>query len=286
MKKTILLALLVCLFLSACSTAESKATATSPAITTGAASTAAPATATQAPETTAPAYRTNEKGPFDDEHYEIGAKALAAIDDYLDGKEFLSVTSMLLSSCYDDIAALPDLPESDPLYAGNDFVRTYVFLAKVDFGMQMSDFETKKYEDRNYLAAAIGEPARDFTAAAQSNDDASLRKFLDGLVSALNDAEGDTLYYYSIDEDDVFFTISMPSFDPVYEILDSLSADDLASAREIAREFVAGDFAKDLVEQIHSHSGASMSVYITLGCTHGICMASHDLTVFMDELKK
>lgn len=286
MKKTILLVLLVCLFLAACSTAESKAPATSPAITTGAASTAAPAASTQAPETTAPAYRTNEKGPFDDEHYEIGAKALAAIDDYLDGKEYLSVTSMLLSSCYDDIAALPDLPESDPLYAGNDFVRAYVFLAKVDFGMQKSDFETKKYEDRNYLAAAIGEPTRDFTAAAQSDDDASLRKFLDGLVSSLNDAEGDTLYYYSIEDDGVFFTISMPAFDPVYESLDSLSADDLASARKIALDFVSGDFAKDLVEQIHSHGGASMSVYITLGCTHGICMASRDLTVYMDELKR
>jgi hypothetical protein len=286
MKKTILLALLVCLLLSACSNAKSSASDSSTAIPTEAAEPVAPVTASQIPETTSPAYRTNEKGPFDDEHYEIGAKALAVIDDYLDGKKSLPAASMLLSSCYDDIAALPDLLESDPLYAGNDFVRAYVFLAKVDFGMQMSDFETKKYEDRNYLAAAIGEPARNFTAAVQSNDDAALRKFLDGLVSTLNDAEGDTLYYYSIDEDDVFFTISMPSFDPVYESLDSLSADDLASAREIDREFVAGDFAKDLVEQIHSHGGASMSVYITLGCTHGICMASHDLTVFMDELKK
>lgn len=122
--------------------------------------------------------------------------------------------------------------------------------------------------------------------ASPQDDEKQLRTFLDGLVSALNNAQGDNLYYYSIEDDGVFFTISIPAFDPVYESLDSLSADDLASARKIALDFVSGDFAKDLVNQIHSHGGASKSVYITLGCTHGICMASRNLHVFMDELKR
>ena len=259
------------------------------------ASTAAPAPATtSAPETTAapataaptePAHK-NERGPFDEEHYHIGLRALQAVDGYLDGTLTLSEANRTLSSCYDEISALPELPESDPLYAGNDFVKSYVFLAQIDFEMQMSDFPTKKYEDRNYLAAAIGEPARNFTAAVQSNDDAALRKYLDGLVSSLNNAKGDTLFYYSIDEDGVFFTVSMPAFDSIYDNLDSLSASDLSAARNIALDFVSGEFAEDLIAHIRANGGASKSVYITLGCSRGICMASRDLSVFMDELKR
>lgn len=250
------------------------------------ASTAAPAPATTDAPTTAvptePAHM-NEKGPFDEEHYRIGFRALQALDSYFDGKLTASEVDRALSSCYDEISALPELSESDPLYAGNDFVRSYVFLAKIDFDLQMSDFATKKYEDRNYLAAAIGEPEKEFSA---SDDEAQLQAYLDGLVAALNDVDGDTLHYYSLSEDGVFYTISMPAFDSIYDNLDSLPASDLAAARNIALDFVSGEFAEDLIAHIRANGGASKSVYITLGCSRGICMASRDLSVFMDELKR
>lgn len=249
-------------------------------------STAAPAPATtDAPTTAAPTEPThiNEKGPFDEEHYQIGLRALQALDSYLGGKTMITEAKQVLSSCYDEIAALPELSEFDPLYAGNDFVRSYVFLAKIDFDLQMSDFATKKYEDRNYLAAAIGEPEKDFSA---SDDEAHLQTFLDGLVAALNDSDADTLYYFSISEDGVFFTISMPEFDSIYDNLDSLPASDLSRARNIALDLVSGEFAEDLIAHIRANGGASKAVYIALGCSRGICMASRDLSVFMDELKR
>jgi hypothetical protein len=78
----------------------------------------------------------------------------------------------------------------------------------------------------------------------------------------------------------------MPDFDSIYENLSSLSASDLSSARKIALDLVSGEFAEDLISHIHANGGADKSVYITLGCAHGICMASCDLSVFMDELKR
>lgn len=256
------------------------------------ASTAAPApTTTAAPETTAapttaaptePAY-SNERGPFDEEHYQIGLRALRAVDGFLDGTLTISEVNRVLSSCYEEISALPELPESDPLYAGNDFVKSYVFLARIDFEMQMSDFSTKKYEDRNYLAAAIGEPERDFSA---SLGDEQLTSYLDALVDALNSSDGDTRYYYSLDDNGVYFTISMPAFDYYYVNLDSVSSDELASVREIALGFVSGEFAENLIKHIHENGEDSKPVYITLGCTYGICLSSLDGSVFIDNLKK
>lgn len=284
--KSLLVLLAFALLLSSCSSApdssgregspsSAAATQPPPALTAEAAP-----TTTEAPSEPA---RTNEKGPFDDAHYQIGLRALQAIDAYLDGTAQISSTCAELSKCYDDIRALPEIPASDPLAAGNDFVRAYVFLANVDFSAQSSDFSSKKYDDRNYLAAAIGESVKEFSA---SDDETQLRSFLDGLVAALNDSDGDTLYYYTVDEDGVFFTISMPALDPIYEALDTLPSSDLSAARKIALDFVSGDFAEDLVSHIRSNGGASKAVYITLGCSHGICMASRDLSVFMDELRR
>lgn len=122
--------------------------------------------------------------------------------------------------------------------------------------------------------------------AGPPDDDAQLKAYLDGLVAALNDVDGDTLHYYSLSEDGVFYTISMPAFDSICDNLDSLPASDLASARNIALDFVSGEFAEDLITHIRANGGASKSVYITLGCSRGICMVSRDLSVFMDELKR
>lgn len=294
MKRIKLLPLLLALLLlfSLLSGCASDSTPSGSAADQSPASTAAPApTTTAAPETTAfpttaaptePAH-TNERGPFDEEHYQIGLRSLQAVDGFLDGTLTISEVNRVLSSCYEEISALPELPESDPLYAGNDFVKSYVFLAQIDFEMQMPDFSTKKYEDRNYLAAAIGEPEKEFSAF---DDEAQLKAYLDGLVAALNDADGDTLHYYSLSEDGVFFTISMPAFDAIYDNLDSLPASDLSAARNIALELVSGEFAEDLIAHIRANGGASKAVYITFGCSRGICMASRDLSVFMDELKR
>ena len=124
------------------------------------------------------------------------------------------------------------------------------------------------------------------SVASASDNDQQLSSYLDGLVAALNDNENDNLYYYSLDDDGVFFTISMPAFDYFYLNLDSVSSSDLASARKIALDFVSGDFASDLIDHIRENGGATKSVYITLGCTYGICLSSRDLSVFIDNLKK
>lgn len=122
--------------------------------------------------------------------------------------------------------------------------------------------------------------------AGLPDDDAQLKAYLDGLVASLNDVDGDTLHYYSLSEEGVFYTISMPAFDSIYDNLDSLSASDLSSARNIALDLVSGEFAEDLIAHIRANGGASKAVYITLGCSRGVCMASCDLSVFMDELKR
>ena len=132
----------------------------------------------------------------------------------------------------------------------------------------------------------VSELSPSSVASAFVDDDKLLASYLDGLVAALNDPQGDNLYYYSLDENGVFFTISMPAFDYFLSNLDLLSASDLDAARKIALDFVSGSFAEDLISHIRTNGGASKSVYITLGCNRGICMCSRDLSVFIDNLKK
>jgi hypothetical protein len=124
------------------------------------------------------------------------------------------------------------------------------------------------------------------SSVAAGDDDAQLAAYLDGLVAALNDPQSDNLYYYSLDDNGVFFTISMPAFDYFILNLDLVSASDLDAARKIALDFVSGEFAEDLIARIRTNGGASKSVYITLGGNYGICMCSRDLFVFIDNLKK
>ena len=114
----------------------------------------------QAGETTASApvfSHYNEKGPFDDDHYNIAFRALYSIERYLTGDQvYASVLSLELRDCLDEIYRLPKTPKDDPLFAGNEFVRTYVFLASTDCSYHIGDFEKKIKEDRDLLAAAIG----------------------------------------------------------------------------------------------------------------------------------
>lgn len=254
------------------------------------ASTAAPAPATTAaPETTAapttaapaePAH-TNERGPFDEEHYQIGLRALQAVDGFLDGTLTISEVNRVLSSCYEEISALPELPESDPLYAGNDFVKSYVFLSQIDFEMQMSDFSTKKYEDRNYLAAAIGEPEKEFSAS--SSDAVDL--YLSGLFSELQKKFPDCTYLHTWSDGDLFIVMMIPDLDYYYENKDSLSAEERSTVKDVSHGYVAGSFAESIYNAVRDVGGEDFDVYLAITNSDGdTYCASRNLNLFLDPL--
>ena len=247
------------------------------------ATTAAPApVVTTLPETTSGPSHYNEKGPFDDAHYEIGLKALQAIDGYLDGDLTLSGVNKVLSECYNDLCELPELPETDPLAAGNDFVRSYVFLAQTDFYYQLSGFETKKYQDRNYLAAAIGEPEKDFSPVFSTE---AVNAFLDDAFASLRETFPDSRFTYIWNDGDLFLDFNIPSFNYYYQNKDLLSAEDRATVREISHGYVSGDVAQSLYDQIRSIGGSGFDVYITLGGCALFC-SSRNLQIFMDPLNE
>lgn len=245
------------------------------------ATTAAPTpVVTTLPETTACPSRFNEKGPFDDAHYEIGLKALQAVDGYLDGDLTLAGVNNVLSECYNDLCDLPELPKTDPLAAGNDFVRSYVFLAQTDFCYQLSGFETKKYQDRNYLAAAIGEPEKDFAPAFSTED---VDAFLDGVFASLQDTFPDSKFTYSWNDGNLFIDFNIMSFDYYYANKSSLSAEDRDTVREISHGYVSGDVAESIYNQVRAIGGDSFDVYITLSGSALFC-ASRNLQIYMDPL--
>ena len=248
------------------------------------ASTAAPAPATtDAPTTAAPTEPThmNEKGPFDEEHYQIGLRALQALDNYLGGKTMITEAKQVLSSCYDEIAALPELSESDPLYAGNDFVKSYVFLAKIDFDLQMSDFAKKKYDDRNYLAAALGEPEKEFSPSAVDSVDS----YLSGLFAEMEKKFPDNTYMHTWKDGALFIIMLLPNLDDYYENKDSLTAEDRSALQEISNGYVAGGFAKSIYDAVRDVGGDGFDVFISITNEDGVTYcASKNLEIFIDAL--
>ena len=256
------------------------------------ASTAAPApTTTAAPETTAapttaaptePAHK-NERGPFDEEHYQIGLRALQAVDGYLDGTLTLSEANRTLASCYDEISALPELPESDPLYAGNDFVKSYVFLAKVDYSFQLSDFASKKYDDRNYLAAAIGEPEKEFSASSADAVDS----YLSGLFSEMEQKFPDCTYLHTWRDGDLFIVMMIPDLDYYYENKDSLSAEERSAVKDVSHGYVAGSFAESIYNAVRKVGGEDFDIYLAIVNADGdTYCASQNLKIFTDPLNE
>lgn len=249
-------------------------------------STAAPAPATtDAPTTAAPTEPThmNEKGPFDEEHYQIGLRALQALDSYLGGKTMITEAKQVLSSCYDEIAVLPELSEPDPLYAGNDFVRSYVFLAKIDFDLQMSDFATKKYEDRNYLAAAIGEPEKEFSSSSADAVDS----YLSGLFPEMEQKFPDCTYLHMWRDGDLFIVMMIPALDYYYENKDSLSAEERSTVKDVSHGYVAGSFAESLYNSVRKVGGEDFDVYLAIVNADGdTYCASRNLQIFMDPLNE
>ena len=224
----------------------------------------------------------NEKGPFDDAHYEIGLKALQAIDGYLDGDLTLSGVNKILSECYDELGSLPELPETDPLYAGNDFVHSYVFLAYVDFYYQISETDSERCKDRNYLAAAIGEAERDFSSVYSSE---AVSSFLDGLFDSLEESFPNSTFRYSWYEGDLFIDFVLPSFDYYYQNKDTLSAEDRATVLETSHGYVSGDFAQTMYDEIRKRGGYSFDVYMTL-CGCALFCSSCNLKIYMDPLNE
>ena len=248
------------------------------------ASTAAPAPATTDAPTTAvptePAHM-NEKGPFDEEHYRIGLRALLALDSYFDGKLTASEVDRALSSCYDEISSLPELSESDPLYAGNDFVRSYVFLAKIDFDLQMSDFATKKYEDRNYLAAALGEPEKDYSSSSFYAVDS----YLSGLFSDMEEKFPDNTFLHAWRDGDLYIFLMIPDLDYCYENKDSLTAADRSAMKEVSHGYVAGSFAESIYNAVRKVGGEGFDVFIGIANEDGVTYcASKNLEIFIDSL--
>lgn len=283
----ILCAVLLLSLLSGCaseSTPSGEAADLAPASTAAPApATTAPPNTTAAPTTAAPTEpaHTNERGPFDEEHYQIGLRALQTIDICLDGKLTVSEANRALSSCYNELSALPELPESDPLYAGNDFVKTYVFLAKIDFEMQPSDFATKKYEDRNYLAAAIGEPEKEFSASSADAVDS----YLSDLFSEMEKKFPDCTYLHSWSDGNLFIFMTIPDFDYYYENKDSLSAEDRSTVREVSHGYVAGSFAESIYNAVRKIGGDDFDVFLAVVNSDGdTYCASRNLNLFLDPL--
>lgn len=134
MKKLVVLILAAALLLSACAVKQAEETTTASSF-----------------------LHQNEKGPFDEDHYTIGWSALWALDQYIEGKQpYTSVLTVQLKDCLTKLDNLPELPAGGPCIAGNDFVRSYVFLAYTDCQFHLSNFESKIVEDRNLLAVALG----------------------------------------------------------------------------------------------------------------------------------
>ena len=278
MKKLVLFLLVFILFLSSCSSsAPAGDSATSTPQTT-------PAPSTQAPETTVPVQHINEKGPFDDNHYEIGLRALQSIDSYLDGDLTLSGVNKALTTCYDEIKNLPALPETDPFYAGNDFVYSYVFLAYCDFSFQLSDFETKKFEDRNYLAAALGEPTKEYNLSSTKTSD--IEDVLVDFESSMKEKFPDSDFSHFWYEGDLFIDLMLPQFDYYLNNKATLSAESRATALEVSHGYVSGDFAQSIYSFVREVGGSDFRVFITLSCPSGICCVSCDLVIFQDPLNE
>lgn len=279
MKKLLAFLFAFSILISGCSSGKTESTtreATEAAKTTTEAVTAEPK------ETEA--LHKNERGPFDAEHYEIGMKALNAIDKYLDGGEYLSVTSMLLKQYNDEMNKLPELSESDPLCAGNEFVKAYVFLASTDFAFQLSDFETKKYEDRNYLAAALGEPERDFESEKPQMNVDRVKDFLDDFVKTMNDKYPENTYSYSVTDDGIFVQMNLPSFDYYYLNKDTISAEEKETVKSVSQGYVSGDFGESLVNALRDNGAADAYIYLILCGTYGDYCCSRDLQIFIDNL--
>ena len=249
-----------------------------PATTTAPETMAAPSTAAPAE----PAHK-NERGPFDEEHYQIGLRALQAVDSYLDGTLTLSEANRTLSSCYDEISALPELPESDPLYAGNDFVKSYVFLAKVDYSFQLSDFASNKYDDRNYLAAAIGEPEKDYSSSSFYAVDS----YLSGLFSDMEHKFPDCTYLHTWRDGDLFIVMMIPALDYYYENKDSLSAEERSTVKDVSHGYVAGSFAESIYNAVRKVGGEDFDVYLAIVNADGdTYCASRNLKIFTDPLNE
>lgn len=234
------------------------------------------------PETAVPVFE-NEKGPFDSDHYKIGLRALQAIDAFLAGDVSISDLNNTLSTCYADISAIPELPETDPLAAGNYYVKGCVFLVKIDFEFQLSDFDKKKYEDRNYLAASIGEPEKEFDV--ESSNRAQLESFLTDIFETLQTHIANSKFSYSWYNGDLFIDIVIHDFDYFWDNKESLTEESLETVLEISHSYVIGDVAQSLYNSIRKVGGEGFDIYITLGGRTLFC-ASRNLEIIMDPLNQ
>ena len=224
----------------------------------------------------------NEKGPFDAEHYNLGLRALQAIDSYLDGYTTIAGVNKVLADCYEEVSALPELPESDPFYAGNDFVYSYIFLAYVDYQYQLSGFATKKYQDRNLLAAALGEPENDYSDILKVSP---VDAYLDDVISKLEAEQTDVSVSYYWYEGDLFIDLNTTGLNYFYENRDSLSAETKENLREVSHGYVSGDFAKILYNEIRKVGGDDFLIYISLKGITTFCV-SCNLEIILDYLNE
>lgn len=274
MKKLLVFVFVCLLFISLMGCASAPTSTTEPVQTT-LPTTAAPTS----PATTAGVSRVNEKGAFDNDHYTIGLRALHAIDSYLTGNAKIEALNQTLKSCYNEIAAFP---EDDPVFPGNDFVRSYVFLAYIDFDFQGTDFPTKKYTDRNLLAAAIGEPEKEYAAAATAAVDA----FLDEVIETMQKTSPDSSFSYRWADGNLFFVYNIPTFDKYYENKATLSAQDRADVLTASHGYVAGDMAAQIYDMIRTLGGDDFGVYFALEGKYGSYCVSYNLKIIIDSINE
>ncbi len=228
-------------------------------------------------------YGVNSDGPFDEEHYLIGNLALQSLDNYFAGNLSLGEIKKTLSACYDEISSLAELTDSDLLISGNELIKTYVFLAYADFNFSLSASPSKKYEDRNFLAAALGEPSKDYDAEATNKF--LINSFLDRSFSSLQASIPGSSFSYSWTEGSLFVYINTKDFDYFYENKDLLDDQTRKKVLDVSHGYVTGDVAQLLYDPIRWIGGSEFDIFISLGGSNVFCV-SKNLKIIMDPLNE
>lgn len=243
---------------------------------------------------------TGKHGPFDEEHFNFGKKALSALDDYIDFKISKDDAFSVLTELYNRKDELSTVPEDDPLYAGNDAIWAYVFLPYIDFENSLDTFPQDIRDHRNLLAEALGLPTRDFPSSSGGPDssssdsspeptDEALAKytaFLDSVISSVQSDGSDSMTLsYSVSDDSVFLTFKTDLFDEFLPRLDELSEDDRQLLSDNALSFVTGDVGGPLYDMAVSY-GCTQDIYITVSGRYGVVCSACNGKLLVNAFEK